>query len=102
MAFNFLKGKGRKIFPVNQGLKKIDGHPIYPSLVDLPDKVDTLTLYLSPEISAPLANQIITAKPRQVIFNPGTESMITMDLLRKQGLAVVPGCALVILWAAVF
>jgi acyl-CoA synthetase (NDP forming) len=40
--FQILKGMGYKgeVYPVNPSHKEIDGHPVYPSLAEVPDSVD--------------------------------------------------------------
>ena len=96
-AFVSLKEKGHKVFPVNPALKEIEGHQVYPSLAALPEPVDTITIYLAPYRSEPLAQDIINAKPRRVIFNPGAENSDLMDKLEENGIEVVDGCTLVML-----
>jgi predicted CoA-binding protein len=96
-AFLSLKDKGHKVFPVNPVLKDIEGHQVYPSLAALPEPVDTITVYLAPYRSEPLTQDIIDAKPRRVIFNPGAENPGMMEKLEENGIEVVAGCTLVML-----
>ncbi|HRV31312.1 MAG TPA: CoA-binding protein, partial [Kiritimatiellia bacterium] len=61
------------------------------------EPLHTITLYLSPSISAGLADAIVAAKPERVIFNPGTENPALEEQLSQAGIAVVRACTLVLL-----
>jgi predicted CoA-binding protein len=97
MAFRMLKDYGHEVALVNPKLKEIEGVPVVPALADTKGEIDTLTMYVGPQKSNQLINEIIALKPRRVIFNPGSEND---DLIRELGLAgihVVEGCTLVLL-----
>ena len=53
--------------------------------------------FISPSISAGLADAIVAAKPERVIFNPGTENPALEEQLSQAGIAVVRACTLVLL-----
>lgn len=100
MAFRRLSDAGFNAIPVNPRINEIDGVPVYPSLgtVDLHNKtVDTLTVYLSPEKSATLGDEILRLAPRRVIFNPGAENLSLARTLREAGIPVLEACTLVLL-----
>jgi predicted CoA-binding protein len=62
-----------------------------------PEGLDTITLYLGPKHLEPLTDDIIAARPRRVIFNPGTESHHVQNALDKSGIPWVEACTLVLL-----
>lgn len=97
LALTSLKNKGHRVFPINPNLAEIEGQAAYPSLSVLPEKVDTITVYLAPYRSEPLTEDIISAKPRRVIFNPGAENPSLMKRLEDNGIMVVSACTLVML-----
>jgi predicted CoA-binding protein len=65
--------------------------------LDIPDKIDTVTLYVSPAVSDSLADQILETRPRRVIFNPGSENPRLLYRLREKGITGTEACTLVLL-----
>lgn len=96
-ALHLLLEKGFVVLPVHPALDEIEGLPVFKKLPDLGTPVDTVTVYLSPKLSAPLAEDLLAVKPRRVIFNPGTESPELQKKLRAAGLEVEEACTLVLL-----
>lgn len=60
-------------------------------------KVDTVTLYLNPKNQESLYEKIIALKPARVIFNPGTENPVFMNMLRQNGIEPDIACTLILL-----
>lgn len=96
-AVERLAAKGHRVFPVHPKLKNLLGLPVYPSLEALPEPVDTITLYVGPDISTRLEAAIRAAKPRRVIFNPGAENPDLAAKLSAAGIQTVEACSLVLL-----
>ena len=61
------------------------------------DAVDTVTLYLNPANQENYIDYILSLQPKRIIFNPGTENPSLISAARKQGIAAVTGCTLVML-----
>ncbi|MGB0891480.1 MAG: CoA-binding protein [Flavobacteriaceae bacterium] len=61
------------------------------------DSIDTVTLYLNPKRQEEYYKYIIDLKPRRVIFNPGTENMELVKLLKDNGIESEIACTLVLL-----
>ena len=61
------------------------------------DTVDTVTLYLNPKRQEEYYQYIIDLKPRRVIFNPGTENEVFMNLLKENNIVSEVACTLVLL-----
>ena len=59
--------------------------------------IDTVTLYLNPKRQVEYYNYIIGLKPRRVIFNPGTENMEFVELLKNNQIESEIACTLVLL-----
>ncbi len=81
----------------NATLRTIEGLPVYASLADIPDSIDTLTLYVGAAISTPLEKEIVALKPRRVVFNPGSENTILAKALIEAKIKVIENCTLVML-----
>ena len=59
--------------------------------------VDTVTLYLNPKRQEEYYQYIIELKPKRVIFNPGTENIPFMNLLKENNIESEVACTLVLL-----
>ena len=96
-ALVLLKQKGHKVFSVHQRLKSIEGMAVYPSIKDIPDPVDTVSMYVAADISSGIAADILNAKPKRIIFNPGAENQDLARAAQAQGIITVDDCTLVLL-----
>ena len=96
-AIKLLREYGHKIIPVHPKLDKVLDIGVVASLSDIREPVDTLTLYVGPERSLPMHDEIIALSPRRVIFNPGTASSELKQKLDKSGIAYEHDCTLVML-----
>ncbi|HLV33308.1 MAG TPA: CoA-binding protein [Chitinispirillaceae bacterium] len=101
-ALLLLKNKGHRIIPVNPILDIIENIPVVHSLSEIKEKIDTLTLYVNPERSESLSDEIFELKPDRVIFNPGTESEKLKNELEKRNIACIEACTLVLLKTGMF
>ncbi len=93
---------GHRVFPVSPTGADILGVEGYSSVSEISEKIDTLTLYLGPDRLAPLIDEIISAKPGRVIFNPGTESKEAITAFEKAGITCEEACTLVLLQTGSF
>ena len=96
-AQHLLLDYGHSVVPVNPTLTEIDGKPAVPDLASIDGPVDTVTVYLRPALSEPLAESLVLLKPRRVIFNPGAESPTLRKRLEGAGIRVQWECTLVLL-----
>lgn len=96
-ALQSLKRHGHAALPVHPALETIDGTPVFRDLSALPEGIDTLTMYVGPEISNKLSEKIVRLNPRRVIFNPGSENHGLEKELTSKGILVVEACTLVLL-----
>ncbi len=59
--------------------------------------IDTVTLYINPEVQKAYYAYIISLHPQRVIFNPGTENPEFYQLLEDAGISYIEACTLVLL-----
>jgi predicted CoA-binding protein len=59
--------------------------------------IDTVTLYINPQLQATHYTAIMDLKPKRVIFNPGTENLAFESLLNENGILTEEACTLVLL-----
>ena len=60
-------------------------------------EIDTVTLYLNPERQKEYYDYIVSLQPRRVIFNPGTENVEFIEVLKDNRIEVEIACTLVLL-----
>ena len=101
-ALMMLRDHDHEVIPVHPNLREIESIPVFGSLSQITEAIDTLTLYLRPELSEPLAAEIIELAPRRVIFNPGTESAELEEKLNGAGIDTNNACTLVLLQTGQF
>ncbi len=96
-AVHMLKEHNHSPIPVHPAGHTVDGIPGVKTLDDIKEPVDTLSMYVGPQISDGEYERIIRLKPRRVIFNPGSENPELAAKLRAAGIEVVEACTLVML-----
>jgi len=101
-AMQRLREHGYKAIPVNPSFTEILGERCYPSVSDVPQPIDTVTMYLNATRSTPLIAGIIKANPRRIIFNPGAENDDLAKPAESAGIETMNACTLVMLGAGTF
>ena len=95
-AITMLVEKGHSVLAIGQNTGEVAGVKIYTKAIPLKN-IDTITLYLNPTRQRDYYNYIVEAKPKRVIFNPGTENPEFYQLLQGNGIKVEVACTLVLL-----
>lgn len=95
-AAHMLTAKGHPI--INIGIKQGEVANVK---IEKPAKpyhdVDTITLYIGPDLQEQYYNYILETKPKRVIFNPGTENIEFEKMLGSHGIESLEACTLVLL-----
>ena len=101
-AIRDLKERGYQVIPIHPKIAEIEDLPVVHNLRAVSGTVHTLTLYVGPERSRGMIDDIIHLNPRRVILNPGTESPDLEQRLHQRHIPLVHGCTLVMLRTAQF
>lgn len=96
-AIRMLQEYGYHVVPVHPKLENIEGLVVKHKLENILEPVDTLTLYIGPERSAELIDDIVKLNPSRVILNPGTESDPLELALMRNDISFVKDCTLLML-----
>jgi len=96
-AMKRLLEAGHEVVLVNRGYTEIEGQPVLADLGDVTGEVDTLTMYVRPEVSTILIDKIIALKPKRVIFNPSTDNARLQLALDEAMIDWESACTLVLL-----
>ena len=95
-AISLLVEKGHSVIAIGQNAGEVPGVKIKTKAIPLKN-IDTITLYLNPARQRDYYNYIVEAKPKRVVFNPGTENPELYQLLELNGIQVEVACTLVLL-----
>lgn len=81
------------------GIKKgeVAGKSIVNDPQLIPSDIDTITLYIGPDLQGQYEPLIFSLNPRRVIFNPGTENQKFESALENKGIEPIRACTLVML-----
>lgn len=100
-AIKLLEAHGHQAIAVNPNFKDVMGKRCYASAGEWAREsglhADTVTLYVRPELSNNIIEEIVELKPNRVIFNPGTENPKLQAALKLAKIPYVEDCTLVML-----
>ncbi len=87
----------RRAYPVNPRSQTILGHPTFPNLAALPERVEAVSIITPPAVTEQVMDDIISAGVKHVWMQPGAESPAAVRKAEAAGLNVIHGgpCLLV-------
>ncbi len=85
-----MKDKGYEVVPVNHREDEIQGDRAYPTIRDLPKKVDILDFVVPPAISLEISKEAVELGYRVLWFQPGSSDESVLEYVnRVEGLTVI-------------
>lgn len=87
--------QGFDVFPIHPSATDIEGHKAYLSILDVPVALDRVSFYVPPETGLEVIDDVARKKPKEVWFNPGSESDELLAKARGLGLNVIVACSIV-------
>ena len=85
----YLKEQGYNIIPVNPGHKEIAGMTSYPSLLDIPVKVDVVDVFRRPEHAVPISEAAVEIGSKALWLQDGVINDEAAKLAEDASLLVV-------------
>ncbi len=101
-AVERLLSYGHKVFPIHPKEEEVHGLKVLRKLSDIPEKIHTLTMYVSEKLSTPMTDDILALSPERIIFNPGAENPGLASVAQAQGIETENACTLVLLGTGQF
>lgn len=95
-AIEMLVGKGHSVLALGQNTGEVAGIKINTKAIPVKN-IDTVSLYINPTRQKDYYNYIIEAKPKRILFNPGTENPEFYQLLELNNIKFEVACTLVLL-----
>lgn len=96
-AMKRLESHGHENFLIHPSLPEIEGRQVFSTLSQVEESIDTIAMYVNPKISSGLVKELVSSKPRRIIFNPGSENREIYSELIESGIDVEEACVLVLL-----
>ncbi len=94
-AVRAYKQGGWVVYPINPKEKEIEGLECYPSVTDVPEGIDRVSMYVPPRVGKTMLHEIAAKKPKELFFNPGSEDEEIVDMARGLGLDPIVACSVV-------
>lgn len=91
MASKELRAKGFRVIPVNPNADTIMGERCYPSLADLPERVDAALIMTPPGQTEAVVRDAAAAGIKQVWMQQGAESAAAIQFCQENGISAVHG-----------
>ncbi len=96
-ALMLLAEHGFNVIPIHPKLKTIENIAVKESLDKVTEEINTITMYVGPQISSALISDLVRIKPKRIIFNPGAENPEIYKTLENASINVIEACTLVML-----
>ena len=94
-AVRAYRSQGYRVYPVNPHATEIEGIPAVGSLDEISEEtIDLVSVYLPPEQGISLLEEIQRLHPREVWFNPGSESPELLEKAASLGLPMIQACSI--------
>jgi uncharacterized protein len=94
-AFRAYREEGYKVIPINPNETSVEGVSTYPTVMDVPEKIDMATVYVPPEIGITLLEGFERKQIGEIWINPGAESDDLIAEARRRKLNVIEACSIV-------
>lgn len=87
--FKNLRSRGYEVYPVNPGLKELEGVKCYPSLAGIPVKVDVVDFVVPPPVTEATLKECKRLGLDRIWLQPGSESEAALAFCHENNLKVV-------------
>lgn len=85
----YMQSHGFRIIPVNPQVKEALGEKAYPSLLDVPEKIDIVNIFRRSEFVGEVVDQAIQLKVSAIWMQEEVINEAAAEKARKQGIFVV-------------
>jgi predicted CoA-binding protein len=87
--FKNLTKRGYEVYPVNPSLKEIEGTKCYPTLTDIPVKVDVVDVVVPPKVTESILKDCKKLGLTNIWLQPGSESEAAIAFCKDNSFKVV-------------
>jgi predicted CoA-binding protein len=94
-ALRAFQAEGYHVIPVNLTESTVEGLAAYPSVLDIPGTLDMATIYVPPQATLGLLDELQRKQVPEIWINPGAESDEVIAEARRRGLNAIFACSIV-------
>lgn len=94
-ALRSYAAKGHEVYAINPNEDEVEGYKTYPTVKDVPEKLDRALLYVPPQVGITLLEGIAQAGVDEIYVNPGAGSPELLARGEELGLRLVQACAII-------
>ncbi len=94
IAVRAYRDQGYIVYPVNPNADSIEGIPCYKSILDIPGPVEIASLYLPPQATLAVLDELAKKGVGTIFLNPGTEDDRVLEKVERLGLHIVQACSI--------
>jgi uncharacterized protein len=87
--------QGYNVYPVNPKEREVEGQRALPSVKELPERPQRVSVYVPPPVLLKLLPEIAERGCDELWLNPGTESDAVLAEARRLGLNVIQACSII-------
>ena len=87
--------QGYSVYPVNPNETEVEGFKAYPNISAVPDRPDTITVYIPPQRLINILPDIAGRGCDELFLNPGTESEEVLIECKRLGLNAIQACSII-------
>lgn len=85
----YLHRNGLRVYPVNPAIKELFGLTVYPTLADVPERVDIVDVFRRPSVVVPVAEQAVATGAGALWLQLGVINEEAAEIARSGGLDVI-------------
>ncbi|MFA5052156.1 MAG: CoA-binding protein [Patescibacteria group bacterium] len=86
--------QGWTVYPINPSKSLIANIRAYTSVVEAPQPLDRVSLYVPSDVGMTLLEDIAAVKPKEFFINPGAESDVLIARAKQLGLNPILACSI--------
>lgn len=94
-AVHAFRRQGYTVVPINPHEVTVEGLAAYPSVLDVPGRIDMATFYVPAEIGIQVMVEVAEKGIGEVWLNPGSESAELIRLARELKIEPILACSIV-------
>jgi predicted CoA-binding protein len=94
-ALRAFEHQGYRVIPINPKEAEVEGHKAYPSVLDVPGKIDLATVYVPGAVGVKVMDDLAKKGIAEVWLNPGADDRPVVDRARALGLKTIVACSII-------
>jgi uncharacterized protein len=86
---HYMQSQGYRIIPVNPNIEQWEGEKAYPSLLDVPERIDIVNVFRRPDSVPEVVEQAIQIKAPAIWMQEGVVHQEAAEKARRAGIFVI-------------